>query len=136
MEISSRTTEGLPNQCPTCGKQVWIVPSVPPGDATCPHCGSTVWFSNAPGTVPDVLRQLQERGAIVETDDEDQIHSIRLVGRIYTDAAVELLGKLTGVRTLDVSRTGITPAGIARLQSLLPDTKIAAERNAADNASP
>lgn len=136
MEIASRTTEGLPNECPVCGKHVWIVPSTPPGDATCPHCGTAIWFSDATGTVPDVLHQLQERGAIVETDDEDQIDSIRLIGGIYTDAAVELLGKLTGVRTLDVSHTGITTAGIARLQSLLPETKIMTDRNAADSASP
>jgi hypothetical protein len=136
MEIASRTTEGLPNECAVCGKQVWIVPSIPPGDATCPHCGTAIWFSDATGPVRDVLHQLQERGAIVETDDQDQIHSIRLIGGIYTDAAVELLGKLTGVRTLDVSHTGITTAGIARLQSLLPETKIMTGRNAGDNASP
>src|SRR5262245_51683703 len=127
MEISSRTTEGLPNRCPVCGKQVWIVPSVPPGDATCPHCGSAIWFSDATAAVPDVLRQLQKRGAIVQTDDEGQIYSIRLVGRSYTDAAVEQLGKLTGIRTLDVSGTRISPSGIARLQSLLPETKITSD---------
>jgi hypothetical protein len=124
MEISSRTTEGLPNECPICGKQVWIVPSVPPGDSTCPHCGSTIWFPDATDTVPDVLHQLQKRGAIVYTDDEGQVRSIRLIGRIYTAAVIDQLAKLNGVKVLDVSGTRITPAGVARKRSLMPETKI------------
>jgi len=132
MEISSRTTEGLPNKCPICGKQIWVVPSVPPGDATCPHCGSTIWFADVTDAVPDVLHQLQKRGAVVETDDEGHVRSIRLLGPIDTDASVDHLAKLTGVGVIDVSGTKMTPAGIARLQSLLPQTKFQSQRDPAD----
>ena len=44
MNISSRTPEGLPNDCPVCGAQVCVEPSLLFGDATCPHCGSLIWF--------------------------------------------------------------------------------------------
>ena len=44
MIISSRTPEGTPNSCPTCGKSICIEPSTPFGDAPCPICGSLVWF--------------------------------------------------------------------------------------------
>lgn len=124
MEISSRTTEGLPNECPICGKQVWIVPSIPPGDATCPHCGSAIWFPHATGEVPDVLRQLKKRGAIVQTDDQGQVRSIRLIGQVYTDAVVDQLTELKGVKVIDVSGTLITPEGVARMRTLMPETKI------------
>jgi hypothetical protein len=46
MEPSSRTPEGQPNRCPLCGKEVYLEPSVPPGDAPCPHCGHLLWFAN------------------------------------------------------------------------------------------
>ena len=41
---SSRTPEGNDNQCLICGHEVYIEPSVPPGDAPCPHCGALLWF--------------------------------------------------------------------------------------------
>ena len=44
MIISSRTAEGTPNSCPTCGESICIEPSAPFGDAPCPICGSLVWF--------------------------------------------------------------------------------------------
>jgi acyl carrier protein len=42
--ISSRTPEGLPNECPICGASVIIEPSFPPGDAPCPACGQLLWW--------------------------------------------------------------------------------------------
>lgn len=56
MNVSSRTPEGLPNQCPVCGKEVRLEPSEPAGDATCPHCGSLLWF-----VVTDVGAMLFEK---------------------------------------------------------------------------
>ncbi len=45
MNISSRTPEGWPNTCPTCGKSVVISPSTYPiYDAPCPHCGTLLLF--------------------------------------------------------------------------------------------
>jgi mannitol/fructose-specific phosphotransferase system IIA component (Ntr-type) len=46
MQPSSRTPEGDPNQCPVCGKDVYIEPTTPPGDAPCPHCGHLLWFTS------------------------------------------------------------------------------------------
>ena len=44
MQTSSRTPEGLPNQCPFCDARVKLEPSTPTGDAPCPCCGSLLWF--------------------------------------------------------------------------------------------
>jgi acyl carrier protein len=42
--ISSRTPDGVPNQCPICAVSICIQPSQPPGDAPCPNCGALLWF--------------------------------------------------------------------------------------------
>lgn len=131
MTISSRTPEGLPNECTVCGKLVWVVPSQPPGDATCPHCGSVVWYSAASQPVPDVLKQLQSRGAIVETDAEEQVRSLRLVGSIYNDRTIHRLQQLRGVSVIDIRETAISPAGALRLRRLLPEATIVSDRTSA-----
>lgn len=128
MAISSRTTEGLPNRCAICGKQVWVVPSIPPGDATCPHCGSTIWFPEATADVPDVLHQLTKRGAVVQTDDEGQVLSIQLIGRTYTDAVIDQVARLSGI-----TGTLITPAGAARLRRLMPETQVVSKGDERDD---
>src|SRR5262245_27164329 len=46
MPIASRTPEGWPNRCPTCGTEWRIEPSQPTGDAPCPVCGQLVWFDS------------------------------------------------------------------------------------------
>lgn len=124
MTTSSRTPEGLPNECAVCGKRVWVVPSQPPGDATCPHCGSAVWFSAVPETIPDVLHLLRSHGAIVETDAEEQVKSIRLVGSVYNDRSISQLKHLRGVKVIDIRKTSISEAGADHLRNLLPETTI------------
>lgn len=42
--ISSRTPEGSPNQCPICGHDVRIEPSILSNDAPCSSCGHLLWF--------------------------------------------------------------------------------------------
>ena len=42
--VSSRTPDGVPNQCPICKNTIQLEPSVPFGDAPCPNCGSLLWF--------------------------------------------------------------------------------------------
>lgn len=49
MTISSRTPEGVPNDCPVCHGRVCITPSQPAGDAPCPQCGTLLWFLNTSG---------------------------------------------------------------------------------------
>lgn len=44
MSISSRTPEGLPNDCPICGNSFRLEPSLPSGDAPCPNCGHLLWW--------------------------------------------------------------------------------------------
>jgi acyl carrier protein len=41
---STRTPEGVPNQCPVCRTLICIEPSQPLGDAPCPSCGTLLWF--------------------------------------------------------------------------------------------
>ena len=48
MTISSRTPEGDPNQCPICGHQVRMEPSLDTRDAPCPACGHLLWFAESP----------------------------------------------------------------------------------------
>jgi acyl carrier protein len=43
MTISSRTPEGLPHQCPICGKIAALEPCYPGGDSVCPSCGHLLW---------------------------------------------------------------------------------------------
>ena len=45
LTISSRTPEGVPNECPLCGANTRIEFSDPPSDAPCPVCGCLVWRS-------------------------------------------------------------------------------------------
>jgi hypothetical protein len=44
MVVSSRTPEGEPAACPTCGHVVRAEPSLFFSDAPCPSCGSLLWF--------------------------------------------------------------------------------------------
>jgi acyl carrier protein len=44
MTTSSRTPEGLPHQCPVCGKIAALEPSYPGGDSVCPSCGHLLWL--------------------------------------------------------------------------------------------
>jgi acyl carrier protein len=44
MIVSSRTPEGLPHQCPVCGKVSSLDPSFPGSDSCCPNCGQLLWW--------------------------------------------------------------------------------------------
>jgi hypothetical protein len=46
--IPSRTPEGDPNDCPICGHDVRIEPSLGTRDAPCPSCGHLLWFAEHP----------------------------------------------------------------------------------------
>jgi acyl carrier protein len=59
MPIASRTPEGWPNRCPTCGAEWRIEPSQPTGDAPCPVCGQLVWFD--PDGVEQRVREILTR---------------------------------------------------------------------------
>jgi len=45
VNVSSRTPEGLPGNCPLCGAKANIEFSDPAGDAPCPKCGYLLWAS-------------------------------------------------------------------------------------------
>jgi acyl carrier protein len=44
MNVSSRTPEGTPHECPLCGAVSNLEPAFPGGDAVCPACGQLVWW--------------------------------------------------------------------------------------------
>jgi len=69
MNASTRTPEGWPGKCPTCGHELWIEPSLPSRDATCPRCGSLVWLSQSvpepeTTTKPITVKELYETAAV------------------------------------------------------------------------
>jgi acyl carrier protein len=43
MTVSSRTPEGMPHQCPVCGKVAALEVSET-GDSVCPSCGHLLWW--------------------------------------------------------------------------------------------
>lgn len=75
MTISSRTPEGLPNQCPVCGKKLVLEPSRPQGDAPCPHCGCLVWFTlgDSQASPEEVVVRLPKEKYL----DEFDLHDLR-----------------------------------------------------------
>lgn len=122
---ATRTTEGLPNRCPVCGKRMSIAPGEPLGDVICPHCGLLFYpDSSRTRAVPDDLRRLAELGAIVETDDEGEVARIQFAGAAYDDWSVPQLAELKGVAVIDIRNTSITPSGADRLRALLPDVTV------------
>lgn len=46
MNISSRTPEGFPSNCPLCGAATNLEFSDPAGDAPCPNCGHLLWHAS------------------------------------------------------------------------------------------
>jgi hypothetical protein len=124
MGTSSHTTEGLPSECPLCGKNVWTTPSQPPGDATCPHCGNLLWFQPGDLKIGDPIRRLAELGAEVEVDNEGQVTIVRFSGPTYNDSIVDRLIGLSSVSVIDIRDTAITDAGAKRLQRLLPNVTV------------
>lgn len=74
------------------------------------------------------------------------IARLKYLQRLYlgcneiTDAAIEFLGRMKSLKQLDVRRARLSPAGIARLKELLPDTDIEepvfeAAKSSAENSS-
>ena len=121
MELSSRTPEGDPHRCIVCGNSARIDPSRPSGDAPCPSCGALLWFDQL---TDEVVGQLADRGAFVTADDDGQVRSIRFSGAVYDDTAIAQLARMTGLQTIDIRDTKITPAGAARLRRVLPSVKV------------
>lgn len=124
MNVSSNTTEGLPSECPVCGKKVWTTPSQGTGDATCPHCGNLLWFDDVPQTIGDPLHRLAELGAEVEVDDEGEVQVVRFSGHQYNDSIIHHLSQLQTVPTIDLREAAITKMGLERLRTLLPEVAI------------
>jgi acyl carrier protein len=87
MSVSSRTPEGLPNECPVCGKPVSLEPSAPLGDAPCPHCGHLLWFVTAGGHLKlfdKLALPLEKRERLAEVletirEIEDSMDAVELV---------------------------------------------------------
>ncbi len=125
MNVSTRTTEGLPSECPLCGKLMSVAPGDPLSDLVCPHCGSLFFGHLAySADVPDDFKRLAERGVYAETDDEGEVVLLQFTGKKYDDRTVTQLAKLKGVPAIDIRNTAITISGATKLRSLLPDATI------------
>ena len=82
MTVSSRTPDGLPNECPVCGAAVVIDPSQPSGDAPCPECGHLLWFTQTPAgsrvfekEIVTSLADILERMGVSGKEFEDAVSS-------------------------------------------------------------
>jgi hypothetical protein len=71
-----------------------------------------------------VLKRLRLLGAHVQVDEAGQARHIRFAGRRFNDASVVQLAGITGLESIDVRDTSITPRGVKRLQELMPGVVI------------
>ncbi len=124
---ASRTPEGESNACHVCGSEVTVDPSRPPGDAPCPSCGALLWFAGQRGagqTTREVIDRLAERGVTVDVGAGGEIVGMVLTSDVFGDSAVQLLASITGLRTLDIRGSSLSPASALRLRELMPYTEI------------
>ncbi len=54
---TKRTPEGVPSECPLCGKVICLEPTSSLGNAACPYCRGSLWFVQV---LPYVLYYQQE----------------------------------------------------------------------------
>lgn len=58
---SSRTPDGFPIECPTCGVKSQVLRSQPPGDTVCPSCGAHLWIDSVSSRGKAMRHQLFRR---------------------------------------------------------------------------
>lgn len=125
MDISTRTSEGIPSDCPVCGKQMIVSACTPLGDATCPHCGFLIYPSLPRNRVDgDDEKRLADLGIIVETNDQGEISIAELHGPRFNDKIVQKLANCKDIPIIKLFNTGLTSQGIEKLRELLPQTSI------------
>jgi hypothetical protein len=127
MDISTRTSEGIPSECPLCGKQVIVSVCDPIGDAVCPHCGSLLYPTLQRGALTDDEKKLAHLGILIETNDQGEIISAELHGPTFNDRIVHKLAECRDIPLIKLYNTGFTPQGIERLRKLLPQSTIEAD---------
>ena len=77
MNVSSRTPEGTPHECPLCGAVSNLEPAFPGGDAVCPACGQLVWwFRDRYG---ERLAQMLEELSLDSSFRLDSLDAVELV---------------------------------------------------------
>ena len=128
MDISTRTSEGIPSECPVCGKEINVSVCEPIGDSVCPHCGSLLYPSQQRnGILTDDEKKLADLGIIVETNDQGEIVLAELHGPTFCDKIVHKLAACGEIPFIKLYNTGFTPQGIDRLRELLPQSTIEAD---------
>ena len=125
MDISTRTSEGIPSECPVCGKQMIVSVCAPIGDAVCPHCGSFLYPRlQRNGILTDDEKKLADLGILVDTNDQGEIMIAELHGPRFNDGIVHKLAACRDIPLIKLYNTGFTPQGIDRLRELLPQSTI------------
>ena len=127
MHIASRTPEGFPSNCPTCGKPVCVDPSLATGDVPCPNCGALLWLPPPPTASDDAINRLAQLGAFVDIDESGEVLSVQFIGMAYNDAVIGLLAQLGDVPRIDIRHTAITPDGARLLRRKLRNVEIVYE---------
>lgn len=101
---SSRTPEGEPLRCSTCGAQSSIESSVPPGDAVCPHCGTHAWMLPHSNIVDSIRKRV--RSFLNELDvisrsakSDDELNKFLVLGLVDCLSAQGALLWIAGKKT-------------------------------------
>lgn len=122
MVISSRTPEGLPNDCPVCGSRPRIEPSDPAGDAPCPRCGHLLWFAWEDLGEDQVIRPSDRRLDPGSLDRLIDSLAMRPGLRLLIDMSeVQYLDSPALSKLIDLKRKLRAGGGRLRLQSVPPD---------------
>jgi acyl carrier protein len=91
MTVSSRTPEGLPHQCPVCGKLAALEPSYPGGDSCCPSCGHLLWwFRDRLGGEGLAAEQITFSSSFVDDLGADSLDIVELVMELEKDFGVTI----------------------------------------------
>jgi acyl carrier protein len=77
MNVSSRTPEGSPHQCPLCGAISNLEPAFPGGDAVCPACGQLVWWFR--DRFGERLAQMLEELSLESSFRLDSLEAVELI---------------------------------------------------------
>lgn len=112
MNVSSRTPEGFPSNCPLCGAATNLEFSDPAGDAPCPNCGHLLWHASE--VLPILRRWIADRLGVdpdqvtgetgildIDIESPDSIDTVELVMELEEHFDVSIsIEELGSIRTV------------------------------------